>query len=367
MGYPDTFKGFAGYSTEEWNKPKAFEYKPKPFGKHDVDIKIIACGVCGSDVHTITGGWGNVPMPLIVGHEIIGHVLRVGENVKDIKVGDRVGVGAQIGSCHHCPECLAGDEQYCRTVVDTYGGIYPVDDEDGSAGCITQGGYASHIRAHELFTFPIPDELETNLVAPMMCAGVTTYSPLVRNGCGPGKKVGIVGIGGLGHFGIQWAKALGADEVYVFSRGEAKRADAEKLGCTTYVATGAKDWNVPFKRQLDLIVCCANSSSNFDLGSYLACLKVHGKWVNVGLPEGEGYKINPMALLANGVFIGATHIGSKKEILEMLDLAVKKNVRPWVETIPVSAEGCSEALQRCHDNKVKYRITLTDFDKAFGA
>ncbi|KAK9381235.1 chaperonin 10-like protein [Kockiozyma suomiensis] len=365
MVYPDTFQGFAGYSYEEWNKPKAFEYKPKPFGPQDIDIKIEACGVCGSDVHTITGGWGKTPLPLIVGHEIIGTAIKVGDDVKSIKVGDRVGVGAQIGSCLACDECKSGNEQYCKTIIDTYGSTYPIGYHDGSDGNVTQGGYASHIRSHELFTFLIPEQLETHLVAPMMCAGLTTYSPLKRNGCGPGKKVGIIGIGGLGHFGIQWAKALGA-EVYVFSRTDSKKEDAMKLGADVFVATEKEGWSTPLKKKLDIIVCCANSSKNFDIASYLSVLKVHGHFVNVGLPEGEGYVINPMSLLGNGVYIGATHIGSKKEVLEMMDLAVEKGVRPWVETIPISEEGCAKALQKCHDNDVKYRVTLVDYEKAFG-
>lgn len=199
----------------------------------------------------------------------------------------------------------------------------------------------------------------------MMCAGLTTYSPLKRNGCGPGKKVGIIGIGGLGHFGIQWAKALGA-EVYVFSRTDSKKEDAMKLGADVFVATEKEGWSTPLKKKLDIIVCCANSSKNFDIASYLSVLKVHGHFVNVGLPEGEGYVINPMSLLGNGVYIGATHIGSKKEVLEMMDLAVEKGVRPWVETIPISEEGCAKALQKCHDNDVKYRVTLVDYEKAFG-
>ncbi|KAK9322261.1 hypothetical protein V1517DRAFT_361565 [Lipomyces orientalis] len=364
MVYPDSFKGFAVESYDTWASPKEFEYKPKPFGPCDIDIKISACGVCGSDVHTVRGGWGDARLPLVVGHEIIGTAIKVGDKVSGIKVGDRVGVGAQIGSCMKCDDCKNDNEAYCEHRVGTYGGVYAVDNVDGAAGVVTQG--ASHVRAHEQFTFKIPDVLETHLVAPMMCAGITTYSPLVRNGCGPGRTVGIIGIGGLGHFGIQWAKALGADSVVAISRSDSKKEDAFKLGADVFLATEKKGWNAEYKRKLDLIVNCANSTDGFALGEYLSLLKTHGRFINVGLPEGDGYKINPMSLLSNGVLIGTTHIGSKTEILEMLDLAAEKGIRPWVTTIPVSAAGCGEALKKCYENKVRYRITLVDFDKAFG-
>jgi alcohol dehydrogenase (NADP+) len=152
-----------------------------------VDIAVDACGVCGSDVHTITGGWGEQPMPLCVGHEVVGRAVRVGDAVKDIKVGDRVGVGAQIYADLTCTNCKAGQENYCPSAVDTYSGTY----KDGT---VSQGAYSSHVRAHEYFTFKIPENISDELAAPMLCAGITVYSPLVRLGCGPGKKIAVVGL-----------------------------------------------------------------------------------------------------------------------------------------------------------------------------
>ena len=163
------------------------QFKLKPFEERDVDVAIDACGVCGSDVHTITGGWGDAPLPLCVCHEVVGRVVRVGAAVTTVKPGDRVGVGAQIGADLDCGNCRAQQENYCPNMVDTYGATYP-------DGTVSQGGYSSHMRAHEYFTFKIPDNLETSNVAPMLCAGLTTYSPLVRLGAGPGKKVGVVGM-----------------------------------------------------------------------------------------------------------------------------------------------------------------------------
>lgn len=174
-------------SHEDWQTFKKQEFKLKPFEDRDIDIAIDACGVCGSDVHSITGGWGETPLPLCVGHEVIGRAIKVGKDVKTIKVGDRVGVGAQIQADLTCDNCKADQENYCPSMVDTYGAPY-------SDGTIAQGGYSSHMRAHEYFTFKIPDNIETSIAAPMLCAGLTTYSPLVRLGAGPGKKVGVVGM-----------------------------------------------------------------------------------------------------------------------------------------------------------------------------
>ncbi|ODV89498.1 hypothetical protein CANCADRAFT_32732 [Tortispora caseinolytica NRRL Y-17796] len=357
MVYPDTFEGFFVESPETWTKPKRREFTPKKFGDSDIDIEIEVCGICGSDVHTASGGWGRGTYPICVGHEIVGKALRVGPAVKSIKVGDRVGVGAQILSCLECDDCKNDNEQYCANWINTYGGVY----EDGT---VAQGGYSSHIRAHELYVFPIPDEIESKHACVMLCAGITTYSPLVRNGCGPGSKVGVVGIGGLGHFAILWAKALGA-EVTVFSRTDKKKEDAFKLGADHFIATEKPGWADANARSLNLIINTANSSAGFNLNDYIKTLKVSGRFISVGLPEGGGFSLSARNFLKNSALFGSSHIGSKKEILEMLDLAVKKNVTPMVECIPISESGCGEGLERCYNNQCRYRIVLTDYDKAF--
>ncbi|KUJ10840.1 putative NADP-dependent alcohol dehydrogenase 6 [Mollisia scopiformis] len=358
MVYPETFEGFQVDSAETWTEFKKRELIPKPFGPYDVEVKILACGVCGSDVHTITGGWGPKNFPLCVGHEIVGEAIRVGPSVTLIKQGQRVGVGAQIYSCLDCKQCKEDDETYCKHQVDTYGGIWPGTDT------VLPGGYSSHIRAHEHWVFPIPEKLETNLVAPMLCAGLTAFSPLVRNGCGPGKKVGIVGLGGIGHFGVLFAKALGA-EAWAISRSHSKEKDALALGADGFIATEDKDWNEPHIMTFDLIVNTANSSDGFDLGKYLSLLGVHKKWVSVGLPEGEGQMVRSHDFMMNGCFIGASHLGSRKEMIRMLELAAEKQIEPMVETIQISEAGCKEAVTRMKKNDVRYRFTLTGFDKAF--
>ncbi|KAK9465822.1 chaperonin 10-like protein [Lipomyces arxii] len=356
--YPETFEGFAVESAETWTAPKRHEYKPRPFEDTDIDIKVCACGVCGSDVHTVTGGWGACPYPLVVGHEIVGHVVKVGDACKTgLKVGQRVGVGAQAFACLQCKQCKADNEIYCAHQRDTYGSEFP-------GGFISQGGYSSHVRVHEYFVFPIPDSLDTKLVAPMLCAGATAFSPLYRNGAAPGKKVGIIGIGGIGHFGILFGKALGA-EVWAISRSDAKKADAIKLGADGYIATKEPNWAEKHALSFDIIVNCANSSKGFNLDDYLSLLDVNGRFINVGLPEGDGFQIHPFKMMGNGATFGFSHIASRKEILYMLNLAAEKKIQPMVETIPVGESGCGEALRRCHDNDVKYRFTLTDYDKQF--
>lgn len=176
----------------------------------------------------------------------------------------------------------------------------------------------------------------------MLCAGLTSYSPLVRNGAGPGKKVGIVGLGGIGHFGTLFAHALGA-ETWVISRSHSKSADAKSLGAHGFIATEDKDWNEPHRMTFDLIINTANSSEGFDLGKYLSLLDVHGKWVSVGLPEGKGQEVKSHMFMENGCFIGASHLGSRREMLEMLNLAAEKKLKPLIETVDISEEGLVKA------------------------
>jgi len=292
--------------------------------------------------------------------EIIGKAIRVGPKVTLIKEGQRVGVGAQVYSCGTCKQCKNDNETYCQyNLINTYGSKWP------DTGIVSQGGYASHIRVHEHWVFPIPEKLETKLAAPMLCAGITVYSPLVRNGCGPGKKVGIVGLGGLGHFGIMFAKALGA-ETWAISRTRAKEEDAKKLGADGFIATSEEGWEKPHLCSFDLIVNCANSSKNFDLAKYLSMMDVHGHFISVGLPEEEGQVIKAQNLISNGVLIGATHLGSRREMLQMLQLAADKDLKPWVEEVQIGEEGLKQAVTRMKKGDVRYRFTLTGYDKVFG-
>jgi alcohol dehydrogenase (NADP+) len=269
------FYGWMGLDKESTKGNMVWqEYEPKTWTEDDVDIKITHCGICGSDIHTLRSGWGATLYPCCVGHEVAGTAVKVGKNVKHIKLGDRIGVGAQSSSCGECDECKRGEVQYCSGgMVGTYNGKY----KDGSK---SYGGYADYCRCPAKFAVKIPDGLSTAEAAPMLCGGVTVWSPLKHNGAGPGKRVGIIGLGGLGHFGVLWAKALGCDEVVAISRSHSKEEDARKMGADRLIATGDEGWNKKNTRSLDLIVSTV-SSPDMPLSKYLQLLKTHGQFIQV--------------------------------------------------------------------------------------
>lgn len=357
-GYPEAFTGFCVDGPESWNKFHKAELKPKPFDDHDIDVKIAACSLCSSDLHTVTGGWGSYEGPLCVGHEVVGKAVKVGKHVSGISVGDRVGVGAQVWSCLECQLCKSKNENYCPKLVDTYNAQY----EDGSSA---HGGFASHIRAHEYFTFKIPDALETNEAAPLLCAGITTYSPLVRAGVGPGKRVGVIGIGGLGHLGLQWAAALGA-ETYALTHSPGKADDCKALGAKDVIVTNDKDWNEPWRASFDFILNCADVTDKFDMATYLSIVKPGGDFHMVGIPDKALPEISVGLFAGGGAKLTGSHLGNHQEMEDLLQLAVDKGVRPWIEVMPISEKACGEAMEKQKANKFRYRCTLTDFDKAFG-
>lgn len=343
-----SWKGYAVTDTKKWDQLEIIDFKPKTQGDFDVDVKIQFCGVCGSDLHTVSAGWGEPMLPVIPGHEITGTVVKVGSKVTDFKVGDRVGVGAQVGSCMDCNLCKQDNENYCREKVDTYNAKYPNGD-------IAQGGYSTGIRAHQQYVFHIPKELPLEQASPMLCAGLTVFSPLKRHGAGPGKRVGVVGIGGLGHYAIQFAKALGA-EVTVFSHSPHKKDDAFELGAAHFVATGDKNFAEPLHGKLDLIICTADVSKGIPLDDLMLTLGVNGRFIMVALPDDELRPINPMNLATNGALFGGSHIGSKKEALEMLDVAVKHGVKSYIQMLPMKEAGT--ALKNLQNNKVRFRSVL---------
>lgn len=361
---PDTFKGFAVDTKENWNKPKLVSYQRKAIQPTDVVIKNICCGLCGTDIHTTQENWGPMKRPdSVVGHEIIGTVIAVGDDVKSIKVGDRVGVGAAANSCGDCGRCSDDNEQYCKHGVSTYNAVDSFSDD-----YVTQGGYSSHSIANEQFVFPIPDEIDSVSAAPLMCAGLTVYSPLVRNIAHLKKKpvIAVIGIGGLGHLALQFAKALGA-EVYAFSRTSNKKQEALDFGADEFVATQeAENWDETCHDKFDLILNCASRVEGFVLDKYLSCLKVDGRFVSVGLPPvKDSFELNPFSFLSNGGSFGSSLLGSKTEALDMLKLAAEKGVKPMVEEIPISETACEEALTRCNDGDVRYRFVFTNYEEAF--
>jgi len=343
------FKGYGIKDHAKWTDFEIMEFQPKNWTEDDVEIAITHCGVCGSDVHTLTSGWGGADLPLVVGHEIVGHAVRVGTNVKGVSVGDRVGVGAQIWSCGECRACKSDNENYCPQQVDTYNAKYP-------DGVKTQGGYSTAIRANQQFVFPIPAGVTSEDAASMLCAGLTVYSPLLRNGCGPGKKVGIVGVGGLGHYAVLFAKAMGA-EVWAFTHSKSKSEDIKKMGADHIVDIGDEGFDEPLKQTLDLIVSTRDVAEGFDLAQYLGMLWIHGSFITVGLPDNHFPSLSPFTFAPNGSKLGGSHIGSKVEVLQMLQLAADKGIKPWIEVLPM--KDVAKAVQGVKDNKVRYRYVLT--------
>jgi len=344
----DDFKGI-GVSVESkvWSDLQLIPVTPKTWSEDDVEIAITHCGICGSDIHTLTGGWGTVKPPLVVGHEIVGIATKVGENVQGIKVGDRVGVGAAIQSCHQCELCERGDENYCGELLWTYNGRYP-------DGVKTMGGYATAIRANQQFVFPIPAGLDSADASSMLCAGLTVFQPLKRYGAGPGKKVGVVGIGGLGHYAVLLGKALGA-EVTAFSHSPTKEADVRKMGADNFVVTD-KGFEKKWKRYFDLIICTIDVTAGFPLKEYMSTLYPLSTFVMVGLPDEAMPGLRAGALTATGVRMAGSSVGSKIEALEMLNLAVEHGIKPWIQTMPMSK--APEAVELMKAGKARYRIIL---------
>jgi alcohol dehydrogenase (NADP+) len=360
---PETFTGWVARDPKS---PLTHEpFTPKPFEDTDIEVQISHCGICGSDIHTIRSGWAPADYPCVVGHEIVGTAVRVGSKVTPptpddtvIKPGDRVGIGAQCSSClkPDCEACADGEESYCPKIVGTYNSRFP----DGSKA---YGGYANRWRGPGHFVFKIPEQLRSEEAAPMLCGGVTVFAPLRRFGAGPGKRVGIVGIGGLGHMGLLFAKALGCDSVVAISRSSAKKADAlgsegggQGLGADTFIATGEdKNWAKRHARSLDLIICTV-SGENMPLSGYLRLLKRNGTFVQVGAPEEPLPALRAFSLIQKGVKITGSNIGSPADIRAMLRLAAEKGVRAWVQTRPM--DEVNLALAEMHEGKARYRYVL---------
>ncbi|KIW18351.1 hypothetical protein PV08_02639 [Exophiala spinifera] len=354
------FQGWLGLDPESVKGKMVWkEYEPKPFEETDVDIKITHCGVCGSDLHTLRSGWYPADYPVCVGHEIVGHAVRVGSKVKDIKVGDRVGVGAQAGACMNqkgdCEACADGLQQHCPHLVGTYNSKWP----DGSK---SYGGYADYWRGSSDFVIPIPDGIPSDEAAPMLCGGITAFSPLTQHGAGPGKRVGIIGIGGLGHFGILGAKALGCSKIVAISRTSTKKADALKMGADDFIATDEdEDWATKHAGTLDIIVSTV-SSPKMPLQQYLQLLRLQGKFVQVGAPEDVVPPINMFALISKRVSIAGSLIGSPQEIKDMLKLFVEKGVHTWNNNVPM--KDANKVVVDMDAGKARYRYVLVNESNA---
>ncbi|OAP54276.1 hypothetical protein AYL99_11377 [Fonsecaea erecta] len=277
-----SFKGYAVTSSSAWASPTLIDFEPVPFGNHDIDVKIDYCGVCASDLLTARAGTGNdgwpeTMYPVVTGHEIVGKIVRMGEQVDKSKFheGQVVGVGVLSATCGSCRLCQSDRENYCPDLVETYNSKYP----DGS---MSFGGYANYKRCHQDLVFPIPKALPPEHAAPMLCAGLTVFSPLKAAGVGPGKRVGVVGVGGLGHFAVLFASAMGA-EVTAISHSPRKKADATEMGATGFIVTADReDWAEQNKNSFDLIIS-TTFANDMPLDKYLQLLDVGGQFALVGL------------------------------------------------------------------------------------
>ncbi|MBN9131190.1 alcohol dehydrogenase [Paenarthrobacter ureafaciens] len=315
-------------------------------GPHDVHIDIKFAGICHSDIHTVRGEWGTQQYPLAPGHEIAGIVTEVGSEVTKHKVGDRVGVGCMVNSCKECANCEAGEEQYCLNGnVGTYGSV----DLDGT---ITQGGYSSDVVVNEDFVVSIPESLDLDVAAPLLCAGITTYSPLRHWGAGPGKKVAVVGLGGLGHMAVKLASAMGA-EVTVLSQSLKKMEDGLKLGAKDYYATSDPATFEKLGGTFDLIINTVSAS--IDISAYLKLLALDGTLVNVGAPA-EPLPVQAGALIGGRRSFAGSAIGGIRETQEMLNFCAEHGLGAEIEVIP--AEKINEAYERVLASDVRYRFVI---------
>lgn len=315
-------------------------------GPDDVLIRIEYAGICHSDIHTVQGDWGAKPFPLVPGHEIVGIVDEVGADVTAHRVGDRVGVGCMVNSCGECVNCRNGDEQYCTDgMVATYAGV----DRDGT---ITQGGYSTHVVVDAGFVLSVPEGLDPAAAAPLLCAGITTYSPLRRRGAGPGKKVAVVGLGGLGHMAVKLAHAMGA-EVTVLSQSLKKREDGLRLGADHYYATGDPGTFEQLADRFDLIINTV--SAVVDLDAYLGLLAVDGTLVNVGAP-GVPLSLDAFSLIHARRSYAGSMIGGIAETQEMLDFCAEHGIGAEIELI--SADQVNEAYARVLASDVRYRFVI---------
>ncbi|WP_441247570.1 NAD(P)-dependent alcohol dehydrogenase [Kitasatospora sp. McL0602] len=319
----------------------------RPVGEHDVLIDIAFVGICHSDIHQARAGWGAAVFPMVPGHEITGVVSEVGTGVTAHAVGDRVGVGCMVDSCRACDNCQAGLEQYC-----TGGGPVWTYNAIGKDGQPTYGGYSQQVVVDQHFVVRIPDALALDVAAPLLCAGITTYSPLRHWNAGPGRRVAVVGLGGLGHMGVQLAHALGA-EVTVLSQSLRKKDDGLRLGADDYHATADPATFEQLKGRFDLIINTV--SAPLDFAAYFALLRTDGAMVNVGLPE-EPVQITLQSLNGNRRSMSSSGIGGIAETQEMLDFCAEHGVASEIELI--RADQVNEAYERVLASDVRYRFVI---------
>jgi len=337
-------KGYAAKNASSVLAP--FQFERRDLRDDDVLIEIDYCGVCHSDIHQARNEWGFSIFPMVPGHEIVGRITKVGKAVKDFKVGDLAGVGCIVNSCRECANCKSGEEQFCSVGMV---GTYSAKDADGS---VTQGGYSSQIVVNQKYTLKISPKLPLEKVAPLLCAGITTYSPLRHWKVKREDKVGVVGLGGLGHMAVKLAASMGA-EVTVFSTSKSKEKDALKLGAHHFAVTSDPKTFEKLAGTFDFILDAVSASH--DLNSYLSCLKTNGSMVLVGAPP-EATPVNAFSLIMNRRQLGGSLIGGIRETQEMLDYCAEHNITPEIEMIAI--KDINTAYERMIKGDVRYRFVI---------
>ena len=324
-----------------------FEFERRDLRNNDVEIEILYCGVCHSDLHAVRNDWGGVKYPLVPGHEIVGKVKSVGSDVKKYKQGDTVGVGCMVDSCKSCDQCDNNEEQFCREgMVGTYAG------KDRETGEMTQGGYSKHVVVREEFVLSIPQNLDLSRVAPLLCAGITTYSPLHKWGVKKGSRVAVVGLGGLGHMAVKNAVAMGA-EVSVVGRSESKKEDAVKLGAQHYLVSTNDDEMKESQSAFDVIIDTV--PVKHDLSIYTPLLDIDGALIIVG-QVGPVEELNTVPLLMGRRQVAGSLIGGIAETQQMLDFCGENNVLPECEMINI--DEINTAYERMENSDVRYRFVI---------
>lgn len=339
-------QGYAAKSATSPLEPLTFERREP--GLHDVDIEIFYCGICHSDLHTARSEWPGTVYPCIPGHEIVGKVLAVGEQVRQFRPGDWVAVGCLVDSCRHCTSCQEGVEQYCETgITATYNSI------DKHSGGVTYGGYADRIVVDENYVLKVPDSLDIKAVAPLLCAGITTYSPLRHWQVKTGNKVAVVGLGGLGHMAVKLAHALGA-EVTMITTSPEKEGDARRLGADQVLLSTEPNRVNQFANYFDFII--NTIPKDHDINPYLNLLKLDGTMVIVGAVELLHSGLDTRPLIFKRRQVAGSLVGGIKETQEMLDFCAKHQVLPDIELIPI--QYVNEAYERMLKGDVKYRFVI---------
>lgn len=338
-------KGFAAQSATDKLGP--FTFDRRAVGAHDVQFEILYCGVCHSDLHQVRNEWGGSVYPIVPGHEIVGRVTAVGDQVKKFKTGDLAAVGCLVDSCRTCDCCEKGLEQFCRN-----GSTGTYNSKDKHTGGVTYGGYSNQIVVNEDFVLQVSDKLPLEAVAPLLCAGITTYSPLRHWKVGKGHKVAVVGLGGLGHMGVKFAASFGA-EVTMLSTSPGKEADAKRLGAQHFALTSDPEQLKALANQFDFILDTV--SAPHDYNQYLKMLNVNGVMICVGVPPTPA-EIAGFNLLKNRRSIAGSSIGGLPETQEMLDYCAEHNISSDVEMIAMA--DINEAYERMLKGDVKYRFVI---------